>query len=652
MDLAFGRRGGLRGASLAALLLVGGALSCFTGDLLAQQPCESDDDCNPAGDALGRRLRCSFNICDYTPRCGDGVVDGDEACDDGNQDDTDECLATCKAASCGDGVVQVVEECDDGNEVNTDDCVDDCSKARCGDGVTHAGKEACDDGNADESDVCLGTCELARCGDGFVRAGVEACDDGDQDDGDGCLRSCALASCGDGFVQVGVEACDDGNQDDLDPCLGDCRDNVCGDGLVDRTREGCDDQNEDNNDGCADTCRLGAMGLGSGPNAQFVCAIRQGELRCWGGNDSGQLGRGSQANLGDERGELPGGLEDLPVHEGGTRVVRVVTGMSHACVLRDDGQVMCWGNNEDHQFGNGDPPGLFGLFPGDLPRPLTPIGGPAIDLGAGVTHTCALRQGGEVLCWGGGERGQLGLPGLTSAASPTLVDVGGPAVQIAAGYAHTCAVLEGGALRCWGRNEAGQLGRADTQDVGLNEGPASTPAVQVGGAVVQVAAGEKHTCVVLEDGAVRCWGDGEFGRLGYMNTDAIGDDEHPEAAGEVKMLAPGERAQKLALAQDFTCALLVGGAVRCWGVGGFLGLGTPENHGDAPGPLPPPIELAGAALDVVAGQASACALIDGGEVQCWGFGGAGNNGRNESATIGDAPGEMVPPRFALIYDNP
>jgi hypothetical protein len=46
------------------------------------------------------------------------------------------------------------------------------------------------------------------------------------------------------------------------------------------------------------------------------------------------------------------------------------------------------------------------------------------------------------------------------------------------------------------------------------------------------------------------------------------------------------------------------------------------------------------------------ALIDGGEVQCWGFGGAGNNGRNESATIGDAPGEMVPPRFALIYPNP
>ena len=658
MDLSLGWRGGPRLASLVALLLVGGALSCFTGDLLAQQPCESDDDCNPAGDALGRKLRCSFNICDYTPRCGDGVVDGDEACDDGNQDDTDECLATCKAASCGDGVVQVVEECDDGNEVNTDDCVDDCSKARCGDGVTHAGKEACDDGNTSDLDTCRNDCTLARCGDGFVQVGVEACDDGNADETDVCLGSCELARCGDGFVQLGVEACDDGNQDDLDSCLGDCRDNVCGDGLVDRSKEGCDDQNEDNNDGCADTCRLVAMGLGSGPNAQFVCAIRQGELRCWGGNSSGQLFLGSQANLGDEPGELPGGLKDLPVTEGGTRRVdQVVTGESHVCVLRVNGEVMCWGNNKEHQFGNGDEPTLFGLEPGDLPRPLTPIGGPAIDLAAGDTHTCALRQGGEVLCWGGAEEGEekfghLGLPGLTSAESPMLVDVGGPAVQIAAGFKHTCALLEGGALRCWGHNDVGQLGYADTQDVGFAESPVSKPPVQVGGVVVQVAVGKKHTCVVLDDGAVRCWGDAEFGRLGYMNTDSIGDNEHPETAGDVKMLAPGERAKKLALAEHFTCALLVGGAVRCWGLGGYLGLGTTEYHGDAPGPLPPPIELAGAALDLVAGQASACALIDGGEVQCWGFNGAGNHGLNNTEIIGDAPGEMVPPRFALIYANP
>lgn len=118
------------------------------------------------------------------------------------------------------------------------------------------------------------------------------------------------------------------------------------------------------------------------------------------------------------------------------------------------------------------------------------------------------------------------------------------------------------------------------------------------------------------------------------------------------MLAPGERAKKLALAQEFTCALLVDGAVRCWGRGNLLGLGTNEDHGDAPGPLPPPIELAGAALDLVAGHASACALIDGGEVQCWGFGGAGNHGRNDTESIGDEPGELVEPRFALIYDNP
>ena len=158
------------------------------------------------------------------------------------------------------------------------------------------------------------------------------------------------------------------------------------------------------------------------------------------------------------------------------------------------------------------------------------------------------------------------------------VNVGGMVTQITAGQDHTCALLDTGAVRCWGLGASGRLGYGNTNDIGDNETPASAGDVDVGGTVIQIDAGVFHTCALLDTGAVRCWGAGGTGRLGYSNSVTIGDDETPATAGDVDV--GGTVAQ--IVTGSHTCALLDTGAVRCWGSGtdGKLGYGNTTIIGD------------------------------------------------------------------------
>jgi hypothetical protein len=92
-------------------------------------------------------------------------------------------------------------------------------------------------------------------------------------------------------------------------------------------------------------------------------------------------------------------------------------------------------------------------------------------------------------------------------------------------------------VRCWGRHIA--LGYANTEDIGDDETPASAGDVDVGGPVIEVAVGGDgggdHTCALLVGGRVRCWGYGNTGNLGYANSQSIGDDESPAAAGDIAL---------------------------------------------------------------------------------------------------------------------
>ena len=129
---------------------------------------------------------------------------------------------------------------------------------------------------------------------------------------------------------------------------------------------------------------------------------------------------------------------------------------------------------------------------------------------------------------------------LEFAVDTSDADLQGAAVtQIATGDEHTCALLVTGNLRCWGRDQLHGYPDANAA-FGDDETPASAYVslpnggnVDVGGAVTQIAAGNGHTCALLDTGAVRCWGWSDSGQVGYGNLSNIGDNETPASAGDV-----------------------------------------------------------------------------------------------------------------------
>jgi alpha-tubulin suppressor-like RCC1 family protein len=299
---------------------------------------------------------------------------------------------------------------------------------------------------------------------------------------------------------------------------------------------------------------------------QHTCAVLDtGNVRCWGLNNQGQLGYGSSgtdAKIGDN--EAPYTVGD--VNLGGALVSDVVTGGEHTCVLLRDGNVRCWGRNDEGQLGYGRNDDI-----GDNEIPLATNlnfnGATVRQLAAGNNHTCALLSNGSVRCWGYNGFGQLGIDQLFTHNSTvggfnnwgdvagetpyslqtTYGDVkfgGAVALQISAGANHTCALLDTGAVRCWGNNANGQLGQGDKvlRDVPLPPTPTTTTptynAVRLGASVVRLASGDSHNCALLSTGRVRCWGQGGSGQLGYGNLLDVGDDEQADAAGPIALLGP------------------------------------------------------------------------------------------------------------------
>ena len=149
----------------------------------------------------------------------------------------------------------------------------------------------------------------------------------------------------------------------------------------------------------------------------------------------------------------------------------------------------------------------------------------------------------------------------------------GLAEAISAGSAHTCGLLDGGAVRCWGFGRDGRLGYRNSDTIGDNETPGAAGPVDLDpgpgiGVAKAISAGNGHTCAVLVGGAVRCWGFALDGRLGYGNVDTIGDDETPGQVGPVD-LAPGAgtgTARVVSAGGFHKCALLEDGTVRLWGI--------------------------------------------------------------------------------------
>lgn len=336
------------------------------------------------------------------------------------------------------------------------------------------------------------------------------------------------------------------------------------------------------------------------------CALLDsGEVRCWGqtksqdtraSNDTSPSvapvsleGRAVQITAGGETCALldsgkarcwGGRLEEQREVLAEGRVAQVSAGTRHACVLLQSGRVRCWGNSLYGQLGYGSRVSVpFNQFPeqgSDID-----LAGEVLQIAAGWRQTCALLKPANVRCWGDEPLPDGPLKSLDQrfsalpASAYGIVGIGGPVVQLAAG-GHNCALLAQGTVRCWGDNGNGQLGYGHRKSV---RSPVTSGDVRVGGKVTQIAVGLVHTCALLDGGRVRCWGSASSGALGYGNGVDIGDDETPESAGDVPV---GGKVVQLAAGSAHTCALLESGKVRCWGDGryGQLGYGITERIGD------------------------------------------------------------------------
>jgi alpha-tubulin suppressor-like RCC1 family protein len=377
------------------------------------------------------------------------------------------------------------------------------------------------------------------------------------------------------------------------------------------------------------------------------CVVfESGAVRCWGDNEYGQLGYGHTENIGDDEHPVSAGNVDI----GGTAIA-VVAGWGHSCALLDNGAVRCWGYASYTGYGIG--PGFIGDDETPASMGDVDVGGTVTFIAAEYNRTCVILEGGAVRCWGsagdgvcdlGGPLGYENLEDVGDDETPASmgdIELGGIAVSLAVGTTHTCALLDNGAVRCWGcadgvADEApGRLGYGNSEDIGDDETPASAGDVDVGGTVVALAAGWSQTCALLDNGAVRCWGSGSGARaLGYGNEESIGDDETPASAGDIDI-----GGKVIAIdANGSVCALLESGAVRCWGsrAYGRLGYGNEENIGDDETPADAgDIDTGGIVIQLAVGGTHNCAMLEGGALRCWGRGMSGALGYANEDDIGD-----------------
>ena len=287
----------------------------------------------------------------------------------------------------------------------------------------------------------------------------------------------------------------------------------------------------------------------------------------------------------------------------------VALGFQTTCVLLTTGGVDCWGKNDKGQLGDGNTVDSL------IPRPVKWITN-AKAVASEWEHGCAVVGQGAVRCWGNNNFGQLGNGTTTNSALPVRVIGISSATAVAVGWGHSCALLASGAIRCWGVNTRGELGHGT--DASWSSAPVNVVGIH---SATALAVGWKHSCALLANGAVQCWGHAQSGQLGDGTTTTF--------SGVPVAVRGINNATGVATGAYFSCALLATGAVQCWGYGdsGELGSGT-----FADSSVPVPVTGISAAVALTAGGFHACAVLGSGSTQCWGSNSYGELGAGSLTT--------------------
>ncbi len=346
--------------------------------------------------------------------------------------------------------------------------------------------------------------------------------------------------------------------------------------------------------------RSGSATLSAGGN--HTCALTTaGGVKCWGRNSEGQLGDGTIADK----------ATAVDVAGLASGVASLSAGSGHTCALTKTGGVKCWGHNYTGQLGDGTtadkatPADVVGLASG------------VAAISAGGNHTCALTTDGGAKCWGANYVGQLGDSTWGNRLVPVdVAGLGSKVASLSAGFDHTCALTTAGGVKCWGDNDYGQLGNGTIADKSM-----PVDVVGLASGVAAISAGGSHTCALMAEGGVRCWGDNDYGQLGDATT--------TNKNTPIDVVGLGRSMMALTAGNSHTCVLTTEGRVKCWGnnSAGQLGDNTIASKST-------PVDVVGLGngmTTVYAGLYHTCALTGGGGVKCWGDNGSGQLGSGTTA---------------------
>ena len=350
---------------------------------------------------------------------------------------------------------------------------------------------------------------------------------------------------------------------------------------------------------CTNLTNVAAMAAGGVHNCVLLDEVtdpldtdKRGKVKCWGKNDHGQLGDGTNTD------------RSVPVYVNLTwpadvGTIAITTGAWHTCAVSQLNKVKCWGLNSSGQLGDGTTVSRN--------SPVDVSGGhdTVLSIVAGRSHTCFQTEEDTGMCWGSNSDGQLGddtttdrlvpvdvcAPGATAPCNPASMNVLDEAAGLVAGMSHTCALTTSGGVLCWGRDAAGALGNGSDfsssvpGDVCAVGSSAPCSANKLSG-VSAIGAGWEHACAV-QSGGVVCWG--------WNATGALGDDQGcgtvacqtPVDVCAVGTSAPCSSNSLSGISSveaggfqghGYTCAVTTRNSIKCWGDNDDEQLGSPTTQ--------------------------------------------------------------------------
>ena len=328
-----------------------------------------------------------------------------------------------------------------------------------------------------------------------------------------------------------------------------------------------------------------------------TCAITNtGGAQCWGYNANGQLGNGTTTQ------------SATPVDVTGlTSNVTALAGASNSTCAIVNGGAKCWGSNSYGLLGDGT------TTQRTTQVDVNGLASGVATISSYNVHTCATTTSGGVKCWGYGYHGYLGHGSNNHAYTPANVTgISSGALAVVVGVNYGCALMNTNAIKCWGENNRGQLGNGE---IAYRTVPVNVQGIASGATMLDL--GYLHACVII-NGGVKCWG--------YNGNGTLGDGTGIDRTTPVNVSGLASGVNTISAGAYHSCALMTGGGLKCWGfnANGEIGDGTTTSRST-------PVDVTGltsGVLAVAAGEGFTCAVVTGGGVKCWGYNGYGQLGDN------------------------